>query len=113
MYVNLLQSHQQSGNAEADEKVTVLNTRITEMLEQIEKLGSEGEVEQAQSLMKLCDQLKEEREQLQNSKGGVRVRTFNYNISIIQLLICNQTRLRGHFYFSTLRPKAQGQRCGK
>ena len=45
------------------------------MLEQIEKLGSEGEVEQAQSLMKLCDQLKEEREQLQNSKGGVRVRT--------------------------------------
>ena len=41
------------------------------MLENIEKLGSEGEVEQAQSMMKLCDQLKEEREQLQTQKGGV------------------------------------------
>ena len=41
------------------------------MLENIEKLGSEGEVEQAQAMMKLCDQLKEEREQLQSQKGGV------------------------------------------
>ena len=69
---SFLQNLQTSGNAEADEKVAVLNTRITEMLENIEKLGGEGEVEQAQSLMKLCDQLKEEREQLQNQKGGVK-----------------------------------------
>ncbi|XP_078485511.1 luc7-like protein 3 isoform X2 [Ciona intestinalis] len=57
--------------AENDEKISVLNERITGMLENIEKLGGEGEVEQAQSLMKLCDQLKEERETLQNQRGGI------------------------------------------
>jgi len=49
----------------------MLNTKITDLLEKIEKLGSEGEVEEAQSLMKLCDQLKDEREQLQQQIGGV------------------------------------------
>lgn len=58
-------------SSENEEKIQVLNSRITEMLENIEKLGSEGEVEQAQSLMKLSDQLKEERELLQSQKGGV------------------------------------------
>ena len=33
---------------------------------QIEELGCEGKVEEAQGVMKLCDQLKEEREQLEN-----------------------------------------------
>ena len=47
------------------------------MLENIEKLGSEGEVEQAQAMMKLCDQLKEERELLQTQKGGVSQRAVN------------------------------------
>nr|XP_009861643.1 luc7-like protein 3 isoform X2 [Ciona intestinalis] len=60
-----------SSGAENDEKISVLNERITGMLENIEKLGGEGEVEQAQSLMKLCDQLKEERETLQNQRGGI------------------------------------------
>jgi len=58
-------------SSESEETIQVLNKRITEMLENIEKLGSEGEVEQAQAMMKLCDQLKEEREQLQAQKGGV------------------------------------------
>uniref|UniRef100_H2YSU0 Uncharacterized protein n=1 Tax=Ciona savignyi TaxID=51511 RepID=H2YSU0_CIOSA len=57
--------------AEHDEKIAMLNDKITGMLENIERLGGEGEVEQAQSMMKLCDQLKEEREALQNQKGGV------------------------------------------
>ncbi|CAK8689314.1 unnamed protein product [Clavelina lepadiformis] len=65
------QNKLQVPSAENEEKITVLNKRIAEMLENIEKLGSEGEVEQAQSMMKLCDQLKEEREQLQTQKGGV------------------------------------------
>nr|CAB3263570.1 luc7-like protein 3 [Phallusia mammillata] len=66
-----------SNNSELDEKLTVLNTRITEMLENIEKLGSEGEVEQAQAMMKLCEQLKDEREQLQAQKGGQIMDTFS------------------------------------
>ena len=41
------------------------------MLEDIEELGSRGEVDQAQSMMKVCDQLKEDREQLQGQRGGV------------------------------------------
>lgn len=35
-------------------------------MEQAEKLGNEGKVEEAQGVMKLCDQLKKERQQLEN-----------------------------------------------
>uniref|UniRef100_A0A2R5L9M8 Putative spliceosome subunit n=1 Tax=Ornithodoros turicata TaxID=34597 RepID=A0A2R5L9M8_9ACAR len=44
-----------------DERVIVLNERIQELLRQVEQLGCEGKVEEAQGIMKLCDQLKEER----------------------------------------------------
>jgi len=60
-----------AGNTENDEKITELNNRITKMLEDIEELGSRGEVDQAQSMMKVCDQLKEDREQLQGQRGGI------------------------------------------
>lgn len=37
-----------------------------DLVEQAEKLGNEGKVEEAQGVMKLCDQLKKERQQLEN-----------------------------------------------
>ncbi|KAL3176030.1 hypothetical protein MRX96_010738 [Rhipicephalus microplus] len=44
--------------APTDERVIVLNERIQGLLQQVEQLGCEGKVEEAQGIMKLCDQLK-------------------------------------------------------
>lgn len=41
-----------------------MSERINGLVEEAEQAGTEGSVEQAQGLMKLCDQLKEEREAL-------------------------------------------------
>lgn len=54
-----------AGNAvlseENQEKVKVLTERIETLLEQIEVLGCDGKVEEAQGIMKLVDKLKEEK----------------------------------------------------
>ncbi|XP_078691997.1 uncharacterized protein LOC144922220 isoform X2 [Branchiostoma floridae x Branchiostoma belcheri] len=50
-----------------EEKIQMLTDRINGLLEQVEQLGCEGKVEEAQGVMKLCDQLKEEREQLRQA----------------------------------------------
>lgn len=48
-----------------DEKITLLTERINELLVQAEELGCEGKVEESQGVMKLVDQLKDERHQLE------------------------------------------------
>lgn len=50
-----------------DEQIKILTERINGLLEQVETLGCEGKVEEAQGIMKLCDQLKEERENLRKA----------------------------------------------
>lgn len=52
------------------EKIDILNERINELEKEAEQAGTDGNVEQAQGLMKLCDQLKEEREALKKSELG-------------------------------------------
>ncbi|XP_076448195.1 luc7-like protein 3 isoform X2 [Babylonia areolata] len=49
-----------------EDKITMLTDKINELVSQAEELGGEGKVEEAQGVMKLCDQLKEERMQIQN-----------------------------------------------
>lgn len=46
------------------EKIDILNERINGLEAEAEKAGTDGNVEQAQGLMKLCDQLKDERDAL-------------------------------------------------
>lgn len=46
------------------EKIALLTERINQLLQETEAAGCDGDVEKAQGLMKLCDQLKDEREQL-------------------------------------------------
>ncbi|OWR44013.1 luc7-like protein 3 [Danaus plexippus] len=46
------------------EQVQLLSEKITALLREAEEAGSCGNVEQAQGLMKLCDRLKDEKEQL-------------------------------------------------
>ncbi|GAB6020269.1 Luc7-like protein 3 [Chamberlinius hualienensis] len=50
-----------------DDQIKILSERINGLLEQVESLGCEGKVEEAQGIMKLCDQLKEERENLRRA----------------------------------------------
>ncbi|XP_068631677.1 luc7-like protein 3 isoform X1 [Battus philenor] len=45
-------------------KVKLLSEKITALVQEAEEAGTRGDVEQAQGLMKLCDRLKEEKEQL-------------------------------------------------
>ncbi|CAL1262343.1 unnamed protein product [Larinioides sclopetarius] len=50
-----------------DEKINVLTERINGLLVQVENLGCEGKVEEAQGIMKLCEQLEEERSALKKA----------------------------------------------
>lgn len=53
------------------DQINMLNERINGLEKEAEQAGIDGNVEQAQGLMKLCDQLKEERDTLkkQNENG--------------------------------------------
>jgi len=46
------------------ERISLLTERINALLEEAEAAGCEGDVEKAQGIMKLCDQIKAEREDL-------------------------------------------------
>ncbi|XP_065220645.1 luc7-like protein 3 isoform X2 [Planococcus citri] len=47
-----------------EEQITLLSEKINNLVSEAEQMGIQGNVEQAQGLMKLCDKLKEERETL-------------------------------------------------
>ena len=54
-------------NKDSDEKILLLSEKITALVAEAETAGCSGNVEQAQGLLKLSDQLREEREQLRHS----------------------------------------------
>jgi len=54
---------------EIEEKITILSDKIDVLVDQAEHAGCQGDVEEAQCLLKLCDQLKEERECLRQQIG--------------------------------------------
>ncbi|XP_056406106.1 luc7-like protein 3 isoform X2 [Hyla sarda] len=71
----LSQNQQASGSVgpagKNEEKIQVLTDKIEGLLLQIEELGSEGKVEEAQGMMKLVEQLKEERELLKSTTSTI------------------------------------------
>ena len=52
-------------NNDKSEQIEMLTKRINDLVDEAEVLGCEGRVEEAQGVMKLCEQLKEERTQLE------------------------------------------------
>lgn len=56
-----------TGDGRVDEQLELLSERITGLVSEAERLGSEGNIEEAQGLLKLCDQLREERDSLRRS----------------------------------------------
>uniref|UniRef100_A0A8C5R9J9 LUC7 like 3 pre-mRNA splicing factor n=1 Tax=Leptobrachium leishanense TaxID=445787 RepID=A0A8C5R9J9_9ANUR len=71
----LSQNQQASGSAgpagKNEEKIQVLTDKIEGLLQHIEELGTEGKVEEAQGMMKLVEQLKEERELLKSTTSTI------------------------------------------
>jgi len=81
------QKAQQVDNTENEEKMKELSGRITKMLEDIEELGNQGEVDQAQDMMKVCDKLKEEREALVVKKTGMIIQD-QFAVQEKQMEVC-------------------------
>lgn len=52
------------------DQISLLNEKINKLVEDAEQAGTDGNVEQAQGLMKLCDTLKEERDALQRQNDN-------------------------------------------
>lgn len=55
---------------EIEEKVEILTEKINGLVEQAEQAGNSGDIEEAQGLLKLCDTLKTERDDLKNQIAG-------------------------------------------
>ncbi|KAK3915301.1 Luc7-like protein 3, partial [Frankliniella fusca] len=52
------------------EQINLLSEKINNLVNEAEQMGIQGKVEEAQGLMKLCDKLKEEREQLRKQNDN-------------------------------------------
>lgn len=62
-----MQANSSTGDGRIDEQIQFLSERITGLVSEAERLGSEGNVEEAQGLSKLCDKLREERDALRRA----------------------------------------------
>ena len=65
--LSFTQANSTTGDGRVDEQIELLSERITGLVNEAERLGSEGNVEEAQGLSKLCDKLREERDQLRKA----------------------------------------------
>ena len=74
----LIQANSTTGDGRVDEQIELLSERITGLVNEAERLGSEGNVEEAQGLSKLCDKLREERDQLRKTNENSVWHQVNY-----------------------------------
>lgn len=72
-----------------------MNARINKLIKETEEAGSRGDVEQAQNLMTLCDQVKEEKEALiknhenePNTENGLKNQWNEYASNEKQMEVC-------------------------
>lgn len=78
-----------SPQSKAEEQITMLTDKINNLVKEAERCGFEGNIEQAQSLLKLGDQYKSEREALKKGEGlsFVSVESIlNLLVYVLQLL---------------------------
>lgn len=72
-----------------EEQIALLTEKINKLVEEAEQSGIQGNVEQAQGLMRLCDQLKEERETLRKSNDNSH---YNQVSAVTECLSCDPPR---------------------
>ena len=59
----------QEKQEQVEAKIAILTEKINGLVGKAEKAGCEGDVEEAQGVLKLCDTLREERENLKKEIG--------------------------------------------
>lgn len=64
-------SHSNSQSQKNQEQIKLLSEKINGLVQEAEQMGIRGHVEEAQGLMKLCDQLKEERDTLRKQNESI------------------------------------------
>lgn len=64
-------SHSNSQSQKNQEQIKLLSEKINGLVQEAEQMGIRGHVEEAQGLMKLCDQLKEERDALRKQNESI------------------------------------------
>jgi len=82
-------SHSNSQSHKNQEQIKLLSEKINGLVQEAEQMGTRGHVEEAQGLMKLCDQLKEERDTL---------RKQNESIHWSQVIILERIKLYAQFF---------------
>jgi hypothetical protein len=71
-----------------EEQIKFLTEKINSLVDEAEQMGIQGNVEQAQGLMKLCDQLKEEREQLRGNNENSHWQQVKLSSGTLIFVIC-------------------------
>lgn len=82
-------SHSNSQSQKNQEQIKLLSEKINGLVQEAEQMGIRGHVEEAQGLMKLCDQLKEERDTL---------RKQNESIHWSQVIILKRIKLYAQYF---------------
>lgn len=82
-------SHSNSQSQKNQEQIKLLSEKINGLVQEAEQMGTRGHVEEAQGLMKLCDQLKEERDTL---------RKQNESIHWSQVIILERIKLYAQYF---------------
>ena len=75
--------------SKAEEQIAMLTDKISHLVKEAERLGFEGNIEQAQGLLKLSDQFKSEREALKKGEGLSFVSFIKKSTVWNCFLICN------------------------
>jgi hypothetical protein len=75
-----------TGDVAVDEQIELLSERITGLVNEAERLGNEGNVEESQGLSKLCDKLREERDQLRKAHENTVWHQVSYVLYEIRFL---------------------------
>jgi len=63
--------HSNSQSQKNQEQIKLLSEKINGLVQEAEQMGTQGHVEEAQGLMKLCDKLKEERDALRKQNESI------------------------------------------
>ncbi|XP_065165898.1 luc7-like protein 3 [Atheta coriaria] len=70
------------------EEINTLTDRINSLVEKAEQAGYQGNVDQAQDLMKLCDKLKEERDSLKRIQENPNTSSSSAQVQEKQMEVC-------------------------
>lgn len=75
--------------SKVEEQIAMLTDKINQLVKEAERMGFEGNIDQAQQMLKMSDQFKAERESLKKGEGLSFVSYLFYHVTDIPYLIIN------------------------